>query len=383
MSIYNTSVDYTVKGNFSYSTKQERGRTGSNTYKFTVEKRSEPTPTKYSPQELGPHVEGCADTNVEEVVFKSCRYIEQFGVLSKFSNLKHLSIISCGIKDEDIKVFHQKYSGLITLTLDNNKISSVSGFLASFANLSTLSMRNNRITTISDEFVSKVTYSRLNYIDFGRNLSFDILYDADHDSMEEFVSNLKNFKEMPNAMGLITANKELWDSGEMSDFIVKTKGKDFKVHKVFLGARSSVFRAMFNHTNMTENVTNEMTIEEFESGVVEEFLQFFYTAKLPTSDEHLMDLFAMASKYQIQELKVFCERKILLNINDENAVDVLSMANLYENEILKTESFGRITKMFSGLKIGKDLMKKPKKIAAIIEARKKLEKLVESSDDDE
>jgi hypothetical protein len=63
----------------------------------------------------------------------------------------------------------------------------------------------------------------------------------------------------------------------LSDFTISAgvgiKGK-FKVHKVVLAIRSTVFSAMFKTKGMKESKNNEMTIEDFGVDAVQEFLEY-------------------------------------------------------------------------------------------------------------
>ena len=67
-------------------------------------------------------------------------------------------------------------------------------------------------------------------------------------------------KERPTKV-LVEDFSKLMNDEDTADFTLKTKTKNFRIHKLIFGARSSVFKAMFQ-SNMVEALAAEMTIED-------------------------------------------------------------------------------------------------------------------------
>lgn len=61
-----------------------------------------------------------------------------------------------------------------------------------------------------------------------------------------------------------------------SDVTISVDGKRLNAHKNILAARSTVFSAMLTH-NMTESITNIITITDISYDVMKEVLRFIYT----------------------------------------------------------------------------------------------------------
>jgi BTB/POZ domain len=185
--------------------------------------------------------------------------------------------------------------------------------------------------------------------------NFRLISDAKKEK-EKFVSNF--------AEGF----KQLWDSKEYSDFIVAAGAVDdpteFKVHKCLLAVHSSVFAAVFQ-----SDETGKLFIEDFGIETVKEFLEFLYNGEVPR-EENAMELFAIAARYKVSQLKEICEMAVLRNINDSNAIEVFVLGHSFSSEELKKASFEAIKKMFPELKLQDSLMDTPEKLNALYEARR-------------
>ncbi|RWS03192.1 TD and POZ domain-containing protein 1-like protein, partial [Leptotrombidium deliense] len=64
------------------------------------------------------------------------------------------------------------------------------------------------------------------------------------------------------------------DNADMN--IITSDGKTFQCHKLLLANRFKVFEAMMSHDN-SEKASDSIKIDDFESPVVEQMLQFLYT----------------------------------------------------------------------------------------------------------
>lgn len=92
-----------------------------------------------------------------------------------------------------------------------------------------------------------------------------------------------------------------------SDFTIKAGDKEFKVHKSMLAIHSPVFDAMFrNEGDLGE--ANSMTIEEFSSSVVKDFIEYIYTGSLK-HNANTLKLYKLAKKFGMEELQKFSAQK--------------------------------------------------------------------------
>jgi len=149
-----------------------------------------------------------------------------------------------------------------------------------------------------------------------------------------------NFPVSENRLSSDLGN--LFMSGALSDVIVSCNGKEFNCHKVVLAARSSVFRAMFEH-NMEERKNSAVKVEDVEGDAMEKLLHFIYTSKLDFLDSISFELaarvLAAADKYELPRLKVACEECLSTRLTVENACEVLVLADLHNTIQLKLHVF--------------------------------------------
>jgi len=132
--------------------------------------------------------------------------------------------------------------------------------------------------------------------------------------------------------------EDLYNSGSLTDIVITCGGREFNCHRAILAARSTVFRAMFEH-DMEEKKNSAVNVEDVESDAMESMLQFIYTAKLDFLESASMELasrlLAAADKYSLPRLKVACEECLSTRLTVENACEVLVLADLHNTTQLK------------------------------------------------
>lgn len=119
-----------------------------------------------------------------------------------------------------------------------------------------------------------------------------------------------------------------------------------------------------------------MRIDDFSSDAVEEFLRFCYTGEV--SEVNAMEVFALAAKYDIPELKKTMEGIIAENIDDENALDVLNLGNLHESELIMKAAFNKIKTILSDIELVDEMIKKPSELLDLVEAKRNYHKGIEA-----
>ncbi|XP_054162919.1 speckle-type POZ protein-like [Oppia nitens] len=75
--------------------------------------------------------------------------------------------------------------------------------------------------------------------------------------------------------------------------------------KLFLSSKSDVFDRMFT-TDFIEKKNNEVIIDDIDSDVFEQFLQYLYTGNCDKLYEMLDELLYVADKYMVSSLKTIC-----------------------------------------------------------------------------
>merc|ERR1712189_138558 len=75
-------------------------------------------------------------------------------------------------------------------------------------------------------------------------------------------------------------------------------------------SRSQIFEAMF-HTEMIEQQTGSIEIEDFSKDVVEKMLAYIYGGVVPNIDKDAKELLNIAEKYQLEQLKISLGEKLV------------------------------------------------------------------------
>ena len=111
-----------------------------------------------------------------------------------------------------------------------------------------------------------------------------------------------------------------------SDFeIVCGQGEEtkFKVHKLILATRSSVFKAMFNSiADNKESQNGQVKVPDIDPVTMKALLKFIYTDFVSKNDI-TMALFYASDKYDLKQLTTFCEKVLMNHFDTENVIDIL------------------------------------------------------------
>ena len=122
---------------------------------------------------------------------------------------------------------------------------------------------------------------------------------------------------------------------DLSDIQVVCQGQGFKCHKVLLGARSDVFKAMLFDGNFKEGQEGLLKIDDTPVKDFKALLNFIYTDTLESKDL-TCDLLIAAHKYNVKRLIDVCLRHVMASITVETAIKTIYTADLMNNdELLK------------------------------------------------
>lgn len=122
------------------------------------------------------------------------------------------------------------------------------------------------------------------------------------------------------------------------DFTIKFRdGRELKVLKFILASKSPVFFKIFT-SDMVESKTNEMYIPDVDYQVMKIVVNFMYNGSTEGLAYHIFDVIIVADKYQILELKKYCEIEVSKGLTTSITADVLIFADRYNAALLKARS---------------------------------------------
>jgi len=126
---------------------------------------------------------------------------------------------------------------------------------------------------------------------------------------------------------------ELLDTEDTSDISLVCQGVEIRAHRLVLGARSPVFKAMFK-SDMVEKINGEVNIEDAGVDEVRQMVRYMYTAKIDHSFTKVKELLVLANKYQVLELVNFCSSKIFESLSEDNALEIGMFGEIHNSDIL-------------------------------------------------
>lgn len=148
----------------------------------------------------------------------------------------------------------------------------------------------------------------------------------------------ENAVNFGNHCDLLTDLKAATSTMQHCDVQLCCDGRAFSCHKFILGARSSVFRAMFA-LSMRESQENHVDISDVSPKALDQFVKFIYTDNIDdTSFTVVKQLLFLAEKYDVQKLKACCMQLLYPDVTVENVCEILKMGNLHNDTVLKNRA---------------------------------------------
>lgn len=299
-------------------------------------------------------------------------------LLKNFPSLMSLQITNCGIEQisrEDLIGF----GDIEELIMSFNEIKSLPDDLfADMPELRYINFASNKIDTLSSKLLEPIKLN-LDFADFRDNSKINHYFfhgDKLH-SLECLMAVMDKYCH-PLPLQFIDQTdsrfkkfEHFMTSGKYSDFIIKVRGKEFKVHKSILAAQSSVFDAMFI-SDTKEGANILQYIKNFSENSFSDFLRFFYTGSLNT-EENATELFELAAKFDVPVLKTKCEQIILKNLHEANAPEVFNLGHLH-SQVLKQGAFAKVKEAFS--EIDDHLYNNIELVNEIINTKRRLQQLI-------
>ncbi|KAJ1255558.1 hypothetical protein BS78_K190100, partial [Paspalum vaginatum] len=124
---------------------------------------------------------------------------------------------------------------------------------------------------------------------------------------------------------------------EGADITVRVAGEEFSAHRCVLAARSPVLKAEILGA---ANTVNCIQIDGMPAHVFKALLHFIYTDSLPEmtgqqESEMVEPSIQTADSYNIQRLKLICEKKLSRDVNEDTVAKMLRLAAQHHCLILR------------------------------------------------
>lgn len=286
----------------------------------------------------GNHEAQKSNKSVKGLFFKNTKlYYLPKNLTKIFPNLVFLSVTGCELKElsaDDLAGLEK----LECVNLTNNHITTVpQDLLENMKNLKKVCFDNNMIQKF-DANVLKPIKDKIERFAILNNPGVNECFIKQEADIERrHLSESKKFDS--KRFG------DLFTSGKYSDFSIKAKGKEYKVHKNILASMSSVIDKLFSEDTGADPDRELNKIENFSEGAVEKFMLYFYTRKTP-SDENAAELLKLAVEFDVPDLKLRCEDTLVQTINPESARRLYNFAVQHSLPKLKQKAFAAIKKRY-------------------------------------
>jgi hypothetical protein len=339
----------------------------------------------------------------------------------KFKNLYSISIQNCGLKkisNADLKI----YPELICLNLNHNELELLSeNLLGGMSKLSYVHISHNKLKLVEPNIVDLFS-ANIKYFDISYNSHVSLIYSFTNDNQTDQKQKLK--EELKNAYlvslkaimneDIKAKNEKITESEEkvkqleaknreleanavetaaktemlnktftnlepfvndieaylandnLKDFTLILNDQRFKIHKMILAARSSVFAEMIENNPEAE----ELKLTDIQVATFEDVLKFVNSDIIPSKCHRYAEMYAVAEKLKIKSLKQAIVKKSFESIDNENVFDLLAFALKHNLDELKEKAMQKVNEIFPGKSLRLDLAEQCEKLKKFADAKR-------------
>ena len=349
---------------------------------------------------IGQHKADKTDRDVEAIKFHNTKVHYMPRGLSKiFPNLRAIWIHHCGLKEitrEDLIEFEN----IALLCLGNNELTSLpDDLLEGMKKLKWISFSNNQLKLVSSQLLRPVLGNQLTWVGFRKNPTINAAFHASRVNPSGCSVDLPGLMKLidekckkppkvdnqiePSTSGesletfkvkLLRGLKDFWTSGKFSDFTIIVGERKFPVHKTVLAMQSKFFADAFK---AEDSAIAELNGDEFNDETAESVLNWMYTGQIP-DPKNAAEIFAIAIKFEISDLKTIAEALAVKNVNEDNAMEIFKLGHRHNSEKMKKTAFEVIKELLDAPELDDDLINEPEKVEKLAEAKRNYEEIKKS-----
>ncbi|KAG6621542.1 hypothetical protein CIPAW_15G030200 [Carya illinoinensis] len=112
----------------------------------------------------------------------------------------------------------------------------------------------------------------------------------------------------------------------------------FPAHKALLVSYSLLFRVMLEN-EMEESCTSTIKIGDVSYNALRAFVNYLYTIEACLDEQMACDLLVLAEKYQVKQLKAYCEKFLVSKLNWDNSI----MSYAFAHQVMLDSALSLIT----------------------------------------
>ncbi|XP_011495934.1 PREDICTED: kelch-like protein 18 [Ceratosolen solmsi marchali] len=138
---------------------------------------------------------------------------------------------------------------------------------------------------------------------------------------EIFYQNTEHFKES------FPTFEHIRRQGKFCDVTLKVDDQCFSAHRLVLAATIPYFNAMFTN-DMIESRQKNITLQGFDSMVLEAFINYAYTGRIRITNENVQSIMIGASFLGLQYVKTACALFLKSHLNPDNVLGIRNFADI-------------------------------------------------------
>ncbi|NWS45250.1 KLHL7 protein, partial [Probosciger aterrimus] len=120
----------------------------------------------------------------------------------------------------------------------------------------------------------------------------------------------------------------------LCDVILMVQDRKIPAHRVVLASASHFFNLMFT-TNMLESKSFEVELKDAEPDIIEQLVEFAYTARISVNSNNVQSLLDAANQYQIEPVKKMCVDFLKEQVDASNCLGISVLAECLDCPELK------------------------------------------------
>jgi kelch-like protein 1/4/5 len=146
---------------------------------------------------------------------------------------------------------------------------------------------------------------------------------------KENVADRVSFIAEGHSTRLLNKMAYLRDEGRhLCDVVLQLGSRKIYAHRVVLSACSNYFCAMFTNT-MLESKQDTITLSDMDEKVVEELVEFAYTAKINIHEDNVQPLLKAASILQLSDVTGACSDFLKQQLHPSNCLGIANFAEVH------------------------------------------------------
>ncbi|KAK9396327.1 Kelch like family member 7 [Crotalus adamanteus] len=132
----------------------------------------------------------------------------------------------------------------------------------------------------------------------------------------------------------------------LCDVILIVQERRIPAHRVVLASASHFFNLMFT-TNMIESKSFEVELKDAEPDIIEQLVEFAYTARISVNSNNVQSLLDAANQYQIEPVKKMCVEFLKEQVDATNCLGISVLAECLDCPELKATADDYIHQHFT------------------------------------